>query len=195
MIRVIWNSLLVSAILFGTFSLAVQSQEPGGPAMGECARDLLRTRLATAVSGDEILSALAVETELLTLCRKRQELVASILENEERLAGLLTPPDDTVEPLFTDLDILNLFETPPEVPESPPPTPDYGWFSILGTSGELRAGITDGKEVWWVREGSTLPGSVTIRRISSRPPGVAVTGADEGELPWRSSPGKAREFQ
>ena len=67
--------------------------------MGECARDLLRTRLATAVSGDDILSALAVETELLTLCRKRQELVASILENEERLAGLLTPPDDTVEPL------------------------------------------------------------------------------------------------
>ena len=195
MIRSIWKSLLVSAILLCTFSLAAQSPEPGGPAMGECARDLLRTRLATAVAGDDVLSALAVETELLTLCRKRQELVASILENEERLAGLLMPPDDTVEPLITDQDILDLFEAPPEVPESPPPPPDYGWFSILGTSGQLRAGITDGQEVWWVREGSMLPGSVTIRRISSRPPGVAVTGADAGELPWRSEPGHAREVQ
>ena len=162
--------------------------------MGECARDLLRTRLATAVSGDDVLSALAVETELLTLCRKRQELVASILENEERLAGLLSRPD-AVEPLLSDLDILTIFEAPPEIPESPPPPPDYGWFSILGTSGELRAGITDGHEIWWVREGSTLPGSVTIRRISSRPPGVAVSGADAGELPWRSAPGHTREVQ
>ena len=40
--------------------------------MGECARDLLRTRLATAVTGDDVLAALAVESELLALCSKRQ---------------------------------------------------------------------------------------------------------------------------
>ena len=40
--------------------------------MDECARDLLRTRLATAVTGDDVLAALAVESELLALCSKRQ---------------------------------------------------------------------------------------------------------------------------
>ena len=112
-----------------------------GPAMGECARDLLRTRLATAVAGDDVLAALAVEGELLALCSRRQELVAEVLENEERLAGL-----QFSEPLIDETVIAEVFEAPEPPPDLPEPPPDYGWFSILGTSGDLRAGITDGTD-------------------------------------------------
>ena len=150
-----------------------------GPAMGECARDLLRTRLATAVAGDDVLAALAIEGELLTLCNKRQELVAEVLENEERLAAL--QPD---EPLVDETTIVTVFEAP-DIPEPPP---DYGWFSILGTSGDLRAGITDGTDTWWVREGTTLPGDIAIVAIHTRPPGVRVAGAASHVLPWRPPP-------
>ncbi len=154
------------------------------PAMGECARDLLRTRLATAVAGDDILAALAIEDELLTLCSKRQELVADVLENEERLAGL-----QPGEPLVDETVIAAVFEAPQVPPESSePPPPDYGWFSILGTSGDLRAGITDGTDTWWVREGTTLPGDIAIVAIHSRPPGVRVSGAASHVLPWRAAP-------
>ncbi len=186
--RASWMGLLVSAVLLGASSLAAQAPEPDGPAMGECARDLLRTRLATAVSGDDILPALAVETELLTLCRERQELVATILENEDRLRGLLEPPA-AIEPMVTQRDLLALFGSPPEAATEPPP--DYGWFSILGTPGLLRAGITDGAEVWWVREGSTLPGAVVVESIAVRPPAVTVSGAASLELPWRPAPGQS----
>lgn len=148
-------------------------------AMGECARDLLRTRLATAVAGDDILAALAIESELLTLCSKRQELVADVLENEERLAAL-----QPGEPLVDEAVIATVFEAP-DIPEPPP---DYGWFSILGTSGDLRAGITDGTDTWWVREGATLPGDVAVVAIHSRPPGVRVSGAASHVLPWRPPP-------
>ena len=150
-------------------------------AMGECARDLLRTRLATAVAGDDVLAALAIESELLTLCGKRQELVADVLENEERLAAL-----QPVEPLVDEAVITTVFEAP----DMPEPPPDYGWFSILGTSGDLRAGITDGTNTWWVREGVTLPGDIAIVAIHSRPPGVRVAGAASHVLPWRPPPGQ-----
>ena len=148
-------------------------------------RDLLRTRLATAVAGNDVLAALAVEDELLTLCSKRQELVVEVLENEERLAGLQpgeAPVDDTV--------VAAVLEPPETFPDTPEPPPDYGWFSILGTSGDLRAGITDGTNIWWVREGTTLPGDIAIAAIHSRPPGVRVSGAVSHVLPWRAAPGQ-----
>ncbi len=153
------------------------------PAMDECARDLLRTRLATAVAGDDVLAALAVEGELLALCSKRQELVAEVLENEERLAGL-----QPGEPLIDETVIAEAFEAPAAPPDIAEPPPDYGWFSILGTSGDLRAGITDGTDTWWVREGTTLPGDIAIVAIHSRPPGVRVSGAASHVLPWRAAP-------
>ena len=152
-------------------------------AMGECARDLLRTKLATAVAGDDVLAALAIESELLTLCSKRQELVADVLENEERLAAL-----QPGEPLVDEAVIAAVFEVPESPPDIPKPPPDYGWFSILGTSGDLRAGITDGTDAWWVREGATLPGDIAIVAIHSRPPGVRIAGAASHLLPWRPPP-------
>ncbi len=72
-------------------------------------------------------------------------------------------------------------------------SPRYAWFSIIGTAGALRAGISDGADVWFVREGDPLPGGATIASIAGRPPGVRVTGAGEsGEaalLPFRARPG------
>ena len=57
-------------------------------------------------------------------------------------------------------------------------SPRYAWFSIIGTAGALRAGITDGVQVWFVREGDALPGGARITAISGRPPGVRIGGAD-----------------
>ena len=69
----------------------------------------------------------------------------------------------------------------------------YAWFSIIGTAGALRAGISDGTGVWFVREGDALPGGATIAAIAGRPPAVRVTGAGEsGEatlLPFLARPG------
>ena len=72
-------------------------------------------------------------------------------------------------------------------------TSRYAWFSIIGVAGALRAGISDGTGVWFVREGDPLPGGATVAAIAGRPPGVQVTGAGEsGEatlLPFRARPG------
>ena len=72
-------------------------------------------------------------------------------------------------------------------------SPRYAWFSIIGTAGALRAGISDGTGVWFVREGNALPGGATIAAIAGQPPSVWVTGAGEsGEatlLPFRARPG------
>ena len=70
-----------------------------------------------------------------------------------------------------------------------PATPRYGWFSIVGMAGDLRAGVTDGRRVWFVREGDPLPGDVRIGRIAARPPGVQIEGADDSALPYRTRPG------
>ena len=74
-----------------------------------------------------------------------------------------------------------------------PQAPRYAWFSIIGAAGALRAGITDGAQVWFVREGDPLPGGVRVAAISGRPPGVRVAGGDgNGDdtlLPYRARPG------
>ena len=74
-------------------------------------------------------------------------------------------------------------------------SPRYAWFSIIGTAGALRAGISDGTGVWFVREGDPLPGGATVAAIAGRPPAVRVTGAGEsGEatlLPFRARLGDA----
>ena len=72
-------------------------------------------------------------------------------------------------------------------------SPRYAWFSIIGTAGALRAGVTDGTGVWFVREGDPLPGGATVAAIAGQPPSVRVTGTGEsGEatlLPFRARPG------
>ena len=70
-----------------------------------------------------------------------------------------------------------------------PAAPRHGWFSILGMAGDLRAGVTDGRRVWFVREGDPLPGDVRVGRIAARPPGVQIEGADDSALPYRARPG------
>ena len=62
-------------------------------------------------------------------------------------------------------------------------SPRYVWFSIIGTAGALRAGVTDGTGVWFVREGDPLPGGATVTAIAARPPGVRVTFAGETLVP------------
>ena len=71
-----------------------------------------------------------------------------------------------------------------------PAAPRYGWFSIVGMAGDLRAGVTDGHRVWFVREGDPLPGDVRVGRIAARPPSVQIEGADDSTaLPYRARPG------
>ena len=66
-------------------------------------------------------------------------------------------------------------------PEEAQP-PRYAWFSIIGTAGALRAGITDGTGVWFVREGDPLPGGATVAAIAGRPPAVRIReGGETGE--------------
>ena len=76
-----------------------------------------------------------------------------------------------------------------------PQPPRYAWFSIIGSAGALRAGVTDGADVWFVSEGDVLPGGARIAAIAGRPPGVRVTGGDgDGDdtlLPYRARPGGA----
>ena len=53
-------------------------------------------------------------------------------------------------------------------------------------AGDLRAGVTDGRRVWFVREGDPLPGDVRIGRIAARPPGVQIEGSDDRALPYQA---------
>ena len=184
-----------------------------------CPRALLRRLLAGAAGEADAVAALAVEKELLTLCRERQIVVTALFETEARLRELRAPA--AVPPAV---------ETAPRVPapaaaaaEPEPPAeaapaeavtassalrqalaaasdteseaaPSLGWFSIVGSAGALRAGITDGAGVWFVREGDALPGGGTVTAIAGRPPGVRTAGPEgDGEpLPFRPRPGGLR---
>ena len=163
-------------------------EDLGGPPMAECAVDLLRTRLATAVATDDVLTAVALESELLALCKERQQLVAEVLTMELALAALavgetepaLAPaPPPVVAPPVAVLEQLlaPIFAAPEELrPEpAPEPAPHMAWSTVLGTAGNLRAALTDGADVWWVSEGTTLPGGLTVTRIAAQPPGVTVS--------------------
>ena len=73
-------------------------------------------------------------------------------------------------------------------------SPRYAWFSIIGTADALRAGVTDGTGVWFVREGDALPGGATVAAIAARPPAVRVStgggSAEQTPLPYRARPGE-----
>ncbi|MDD9990760.1 MAG: hypothetical protein OXP75_03085 [Rhodospirillales bacterium] len=147
---------------------------------------------------------MAIERETLALCRERQEIVNGIVALEGDLLELLTEereeiggPPTTVgavgsaqAPIVKASAPVRVIEMPVPAPvtvetDTAPEPPSYSWFSILGTAGDLRAGVSGGTSVWFVREGDRLPGGVTVLRIVARPPGVHVDGAVEAALPYR----------
>ena len=190
-----------------------------------CPRALLTRLLAGAARREDALSALAIEHETLKLCRERQTIVTGIFETEARLRALRAPAEPAAiagvrspGPTARTVRTVPAVPTRPVLPQlSPPPAgtapkparpapPRYGWFSIVGMAGALRAGVTDGRRVWFVREGDPLPGDVRVGRIAARPPGVEIEGVhieggDEssdgrragdrnaGALPYRARPG------
>ena len=171
------------------------------------------------VAGDAV-EALGIERETLALCRERQEIVNGIVALEVELGALLAEAaladagvpvpaasaaavETPIAPIVKEAAPVRVVSLPPvdddageapeEKPESVPAPPAYAWFSIVGTAGDLRAGIGDGTGkggagVWFVREGDRLPGGVTVTRIAARPPGVHVEGAVEAALPYSPRP-------
>ena len=172
-------------------------------------------------TGDAV-SALAIEREILGLCRERQEIVTGIVRAEGELRALLaesrgasvapavaadTPSvaDTPIVKVSTPVRVVSLTATPdggrdeaPEKAAKPPapPAPSWSWFSIIGTAGSLRAGVSDGgrggTSVWFVREGDRLPGGLTVERIATRPPGVHVGVAAETLGPLKALPYRQR---
>ena len=181
-----------------------------------CPRALLAALLAEAAETGDAVSALAIEREVLGLCRERQEIVTGIVTLEANLRALLEEmrpkhagtADAPAAPAAAELPI-TVKESPPvrvvtrlaplpertqvEVPAKadPPTSRTWSWFSIIGTAGDLRAGVSDGARTWFVREGDRLPGGVTIGRIAGRPPGAHVGGEAQAALPYRPRPGAA----
>ena len=172
-----------------------------GPTMADCAIELLRTRLASAVAGEDVLAAVALENELLLLCQRRQQLVADVLHTELLLASLVAGDAETgsslpveapppAAPAAALLDQLAEAVPPPAEPEPwVDPAPPYTWFNILGMAGNLRAAVTDGTQVWWVREGDSLPGDWRVIRIANTPPGVSLRHLETGD--WALAHGSA----
>ena len=171
-----------------------------------CPRALLSALLAGAAETGDAVSALAIERETLALCRERQEIVTGIVTLEGELRALLAgsrgetaaPAHSAVAPIVkesTPVRVVRHLSPSPDRAEpvesaraDAPKPPAWSWFSIIGTAGDLRAGISDGARVWFVREGDRLPGAVTVERIAARPPGMHVGGADETALPYRPRP-------
>ena len=185
---------------------------PGSsPVFRGCPRALLGALLASAADADDVVTALAIEHETLALCRERQEIVNGIVALEGELGTLLAevrakaaagPVVEAVSSTVADNPTVKasapvrvvslppaasaLGEAPKEA-EAPaiPAPPSYFWFSIIGTAGDLLAGIGDGESVWFVREGDRLPGEVVITGIGTKPPGVRIGGTGEASLPYR----------
>ncbi len=187
----------------GRHDMRAEDKAPVMAAEG-CPRGLLRRLLAGAAGEADALSALGIEREILTLCRERQEVLTGLFEAEAALRELRTPaapPEPAAEKAAAAPPPLAREAVPATRTRAPSPLraalaaaekadetdtgagephpPRYAWFSIIGSAGALRAGVTDGSEVWFVREGDALPGGARIAAISGRPPGVRVTGSGE----------------
>ena len=214
------GSRLLRALAEGSERADVPRDDAAPVFMAEgCPRALLRRLLASAASEADALSALGIEREVLTLCRERQEIVTALFETEARLLALRAPaeapapassvPSAAAAPAAARARAVRMAPSIESAAPSPlraalagaagtpadaEPEPRYGWFSIIGSAGALRAGVTDGSGVWFVREGDPLPGGARIAAIAGRPPGVRVSGqgesaGEETPLPWRARPG------
>ena len=168
-----------------------------------CPRDLIGRLLAGAVDERDGLTALALEREILVLCRKRQEAVSAVLEQEAVLRELAARP--RVEPApGRDRRSGGLGggdrcgagaragggrgrgaavrgggrggRRRKGAPEPEPAGPAYRWFTLAGSGGDLRAGVTDGTGVWFVRAGDGLPGGVWVTGDRGGPAGRARRG-------------------
>ena len=204
---------LLSALLAGAAeTLVPETLAPETPVPKTLAPETLGPSTGDAVS------ALAIEREILGLCRERQEIVTGIVRAEGELRALLAEArgasaapavavdtasvaDPPIVKVSTPVRVVALTATPdggrdeaPEKAAKPPapPAPSWSWFSIIGTAGSLRAGVSDGARggtsVWFVREGDRLPGGLTVERIETRPPGVHVGGAGETLGPLNALP-------
>ncbi len=175
-----------------------------GSVIAGCPRDLLTRLLEGVAERRDMLSALAIEQEILKLCHERQLIVTGIFETEAQLRALRAPKVSPAEnrsqaaaAVPSVVPQLNTAGAKPPVSattarkpaNAAPSAPSYGWFSIVGMTGDLRAGVTDGARVWFVREGDPLPGDVRVGRIAARPPGVQIEGSDGHALPYRARPG------
>ena len=171
-----------------------------------CPRALLSALLAGAAETGGAVSALAIERETLALCRERQEIVTGIVTLEGELRALLAESrgesaaraHSAVAPIVkesTPVRVVRHLSPSPDRAEpaeaaraDTPKPPAWSWFSIIGMAGALRAGVSDGAHAWFVREGDSLPGGVTVERIAARPPGVHVSGENEAGIPYRPRP-------
>ena len=124
-----------------------------------CPRALLSALLAGAAETGDAVSALAIERETLALCRERQEIVTGIVTLEGELRTLLTEAANAqAAPASVDASIVKE-STPVRVVRQLSPSPDraepskparadtpkppaWSWFSIIGTAGDLRAGVS-----------------------------------------------------
>ena len=176
-----------------------------GSVIAGCPRDLLTRLLEGVAERRDMLSALAIEQEILKLCHERQLIVTGIFETEAQLRALRAPVERaaenrspaaaaTIPPVVPQLN--TVAAKPPassttarKPAKAAPAAPRYGWFSIVGMTGDLRAGVTDGARVWFVREGDPLPGDIRVGRIAARPPGVQIEGSGDSALPYRVRPG------
>ena len=186
-------------------NFAIPIQPSAASVIAGCPRDLLTRLLAGVANKEDALSALAIEHETLKLCHERQLIVTGIFETEAQLRALRTPAEPaaanrspavaaTVPSVMPQLNTVPAkLPAPSTTARKPakaaPAVPRYGWFSIVGMAGDLRAGVTDGRRVWFVREGDPLPGDVRIGRIAARPPGVQIEGSDDRALPYQARPG------
>ena len=163
-----------------------RSAVPGrSPVLHGCPRALLASLLTEATETADAVSALVIERETLALCRERQEIVNGIVALEGELGELLAeargraarPAGGAVGSTIADTPIVKesapvrVVSLPPVRDDAEEPSPEaevvpappaYSWFSIVGTAGDLRAGIGDGTgkggaSVWFVREGDRLP--------------------------------------
>lgn len=160
--------------------------QPEAPALPECPRELLGALFAEAAGRADLVSALAIEREVLAICRDRQKVVGEILRLEAELrsaARRAAPPAPPAAlPLRADTDVL-AGAAGDGAPAPRPAAPAYAWFSIIGSPGRLLAGVSDGARAWFVREGDELPGGARIEEIRARPPGVRAGG---DALPYRT---------
>ena len=205
-----------SSSLLGYLGDRKEAPQPVAPAPGlggaaaalfGCPRSVMEDLLRAATAKADVVSSLQIEREVLTLCAERQVLVVSILEAEADLARLWResrgPAPEVVRPEPADVlaqltefqgePVVEFVEEPVEPepePEPEPELPSYGWFSIFGTAGDLQAGVSDGREIWFVRETDVLPGGVVVDWIGVSPPAVHVMVGDEDlTLPFRRMDG------
>ena len=147
------------------------SRDPDDRVVFGCPRALLSALLAGAAETGDAVSALAIERETLALCRERQEIVTGIVTLEGELRALLAESrgetaaraHSAVAPIVkesTPVRVVRHLSPSPDRAEpaeaakaDTPKPPAWSWFSIIGTVGALRAGVSDGAHAWFVREG------------------------------------------